>query len=421
VGAVNPTSGRRRPLWRGQADDGNEDAPPLDSFFFAPLETAAAPADAGQEASGGGTEAAAGVVGWVCMQALQDGLLLDLPLAPPLLDLLARGHRCGAHPLLGSRAAALRALAAVDGSMARQLAGLLALAASHTAAGNAATLSRAPSVATPPGSAGGDGASVDDDPVAALELGWTLPGRPDVALFPHAGDRAAPPAVTSASVGQWVASVLHATLLGPSTCGRAAWRRCGDNPVVAALRQGADRVASPACLTPFSGSELAALLTGDGCDDDDDGDGDDGGSEVNGEPAENDMGGLEGGDGGVRGRRPLGRSPAAILAALECAHGYDRRSASVHHLAAALANWGATDQRLFVRFATGSPRLPRGGLAKLRPRLTVVKASGASAQHLPSAATCTHYLKLPDYPTSALLEQRLRTAVREGQGAFFLS
>jgi len=116
-----------------------------------------------------------------------------------------------------------------------------------------------------------------------------------------------------------------------------------------------------------------------------------------------------------------GTDAAAVLAALDCAHGYHRGSPVVAALAACLAQWPAADQRAFVRFATGAPRLPRGGLAALAPRLCVVLASGASDRHLPSAATCTHYLKLPPYSTAAVLEARLRTAVREGQGAFLLS
>ena len=41
---------------------------------------------------------------------------------------------------------------------------------------------------------------------------------------------------------------------------------------------------------------------------------------------------------------------------------------------------------------------------------------------LPSASTCTNYLKLPDYGDDAELRRaRLLTALREGQGAFLLS
>lgn len=38
-----------------------------------------------------------------------------------------------------------------------------------------------------------------------------------------------------------------------------------------------------------------------------------------------------------------------------------------------LSELDAADQRAFLRFVTGCPRLPPGGLAALQPRLTVVR------------------------------------------------
>lgn len=74
---------------------------------------------------------------------------------------------------------------------------------------------------------------------------------------------------------------------------------------------------------------------------------------------------------------------------------------------------------------TGSPRLPVGGLARLTPRLTVVKKSpeqGVSPNaYLPSVMTCANYFKLPDYSSKEIMKERLTTAINEGQGAFYLS
>jgi len=451
---------RQTPLWRGQDVRNSDDS--LDSYFFAPLgqqanllppHLAGKSVDTNQAvvrneddtvvkgnekmiSNSNDTNAAAAsganIVGWACMQAIQDDLLLDLPLATPLLDLLARG---GAHfPLLGSRAAALRALAAIDHGMAKQLVGLLELAANHKAAVYAAKQTRddviMPSNTTSAvdskcpkdisgasdssksndsGDLGGESrisstknSSIDKsaeivDPIEALELDWTLPGYPEISLFPHTKDNTELSDVTSASIELWVACVLFSALLGPTSTSEGERRKV--NSLVAGLQFGASRVAHPACLAPFSGKELATLLTGDGDDEDE----------------------IYGRNIVPRKGLPLGNNSDAILASLECAHGYDRSSTSVRHLARALATWNAADQKQFVRFATGSPQLPRGGLRGLRPRLTVVKASGASWHHLPSAATCTHYLKLPEYPSETVLGERLRTAVQEGQGAFYLS
>jgi E3 ubiquitin-protein ligase TRIP12 len=65
------------------------------------------------------------------------------------------------------------------------------------------------------------------------------------------------------------------------------------------------------------------------------------------------------------------------------------------------------------------------GFKSLTPLLTVVcKASEppyTSDDYLPSVMTCVNYLKLPDYSSLEILRERLRVAVREGQGAFHLS
>lgn len=44
-----------------------------------------------------------------------------------------------------------------------------------------------------------------------------------------------------------------------------------------------------------------------------------------------------------------------------------------------------------------------------------------SDDYLPSVMTCANYLKLPDYSDAKILQKRLFTAIKEGQGAFHLS
>lgn len=44
-----------------------------------------------------------------------------------------------------------------------------------------------------------------------------------------------------------------------------------------------------------------------------------------------------------------------------------------------------------------------------------------SDDFLPSVMTCVNYLKMPDYSTLEVLQQRLDMAIKEGQGAFHLS
>lgn len=66
-------------------------------------------------------------------------------------------------------------------------------------------------------------------------------------------------------------------------------------------------------------------------------------------------------------------SEDSVLAAIKCDHGYSGQSPAVQHFVRVLTELSAEEQRAFLRFVTGSPRLPYGGLAALRPRLTIVK------------------------------------------------
>lgn len=49
------------------------------------------------------------------------------------------------------------------------------------------------------------------------------------------------------------------------------------------------------------------------------------------------------------------------------------------------------------------------------------EAPYTSDDYLPSVMTCVNYLKLPDYSTLEIMRERMKTATKEGQGAFHLS
>jgi E3 ubiquitin-protein ligase TRIP12 len=122
-------------------------------------------------------------------------------------------------------------------------------------------------------------------------------------------------------------------------------------------------------------------------------------------------------------------------------HGYTAQSPPVRALVQVLCGYGPEEQRSFLRFVTGAPRLPPGGLAALQPRLTVVckQPSGGGGgggggggrplsagttfadKDLPSAMTCASYLKLPPYSCVEVLKERLGYAITEGVGSFDLS
>lgn len=72
-------------------------------------------------------------------------------------------------------------------------------------------------------------------------------------------------------------------------------------------------------------------------------------------------------------------------------------------------------QRKFLQFVTGSPKLPVGGFRSLNPPLTVVKKSGSYSDNdaeLPSAMTCYNYLKIPAYSSYEVFKQRFEVALR---------
>ena len=103
---------------------------------------------------------------------------------------------------------------------------------------------------------------------------------------------------------------------------------------------------------------------------------------------------------------------------------YTRESEAITRLATVLAGLTSAQQRDFVAFATGGPSLPLGGLAALRPPLTVVCKGepGAKAdESLPSVMTCQNYLKLPDYSSVEVMRSRLLLAITEGKMSFHLS
>ncbi|XP_031342168.1 E3 ubiquitin-protein ligase TRIP12-like isoform X1 [Photinus pyralis] len=106
-------------------------------------------------------------------------------------------------------------------------------------------------------------------------------------------------------------------------------------------------------------------------------------------------------------------------------HGYTADSKAIKFLFEVLSSYNRDEQRLFIQFLTGTPRLPVGGFKALSPPLTVVRRTLEPNQNaddfLPSVMTCVNYLKLPDYSSKEVLREKLRIAASEGQHSFHLS
>uniref|UniRef100_A0A1J3CJ37 HECT-type E3 ubiquitin transferase n=1 Tax=Noccaea caerulescens TaxID=107243 RepID=A0A1J3CJ37_NOCCA len=112
-----------------------------------------------------------------------------------------------------------------------------------------------------------------------------------------------------------------------------------------------------------------------------------------------------------------------VLDHIKFDHGYTSSSPPVENLLEILHEFDKEQQRAFLQFVTGCPRLPPGGLASLNPKLTIVRKHGSDSSEtdLPSVMTCANYLKLPPYSSKDKMKEKLIYAITEGQGSFHLS
>jgi E3 ubiquitin-protein ligase TRIP12 len=138
--------------------------------------------------------------------------------------------------------------------------------------------------------------------------------------------------------------------------------------------------------------------------------------------------------------------PETLSDLLKFDHGYTASSPPIRNLLELMGEFSPDEQQAFLRFVTGAPRLPPGGLSTLSPKLTIVRKHpmgvtstgtavlgstppGAAAGFgttladgdLPSVMTCANYLKLPPYSCKEVMRNRLMYAIWEGQGSFDLS
>jgi E3 ubiquitin-protein ligase TRIP12 len=84
-------------------------------------------------------------------------------------------------------------------------------------------------------------------------------------------------------------------------------------------------------------------------------------------------------------------SQQTLLSAVVPAHGFSKQSHTYKNLLAVMEQLSTRERRLFLQFATGSPRLPVGGFEALSPPLTVVKKGVPAGcdmdSYLPSVMT----------------------------------
>jgi len=302
-------------------------------------------------------------------QALLDERLLDFRFAAPLVAALAGRRACQSLP------AALQELGTVDPGLARQLQALT---------GSCGVVPWWVEGGREGGEEEEEGDCEAKDEVADLCLTFCLPGHPSIGLLSPSKSTAAAEEdedVTSTNLALYIQRVLQVGL------------HQAVSPQISSLLTGLSDMLSPESLWVFTGEEVMAMIAGVGSE--------------------------------------MGDDPDEILEALACDHGYTRGSQAVRWLVEILAGMEGEEQRQFLMFVTGSPGLPVGGLLGCSPRLTVVKkvaeghvraeGQGGVDRMLPSASTCTNYLKLPDYSSKSVMKERLFISLSYGQHSFYLS
>ncbi|KAL3152604.1 hypothetical protein ABBQ32_001622 [Trebouxia sp. C0010 RCD-2024] len=235
---------------------------------------------------------------------------------------------------------------------------------------------------------------VDGCPIEDLCLTFVLPGYPEYELKKNGGDVT----VDASNAGAYISAVVDANL------------ESGIKPQMDSFRAGFNEVFPLDALKCFFEDEIEAMMCGTG----------------------------------------EKWSVEALTDTIKFDHGYTATSTAIGFFLDILTELDAADQRRFLRFVTGSPRLPPGGIAALHPRLTVVRkhssltpeqahSLGSSASpmagslghqgsvsalsdgDLPSVMTCANYIKLPPYSSKTVMKERVLYAIREGQGSFDLS
>ncbi len=106
-------------------------------------------------------------------------------------------------------------------------------------------------------------------------------------------------------------------------------------------------------------------------------------------------------------------------------HGYHRKSAQYLNFIRYINELDSKNRPNFMKFLTGSKRLPIGGFKCLQPNLTFVLKKENVGQNpdaiLPSVMACQNYVKSPLYSSYEVLKSKFDYAVSEGQQNFSLS
>lgn len=113
-----------------------------------------------------------------------------------------------------------------------------------------------------------------------------------------------------------------------------------------------------------------------------------------------------------------------LITVIHADHGYNNKSSQIEWLIDIMSKFSKSDRRKFLKFMTGSPRLPFDGFKGLSPPFTVVLKHCEDGfkpdDYLPSVMTCANYLKLPCYSSREIMLLKITQAIN-GNDGFLLS
>jgi len=114
-----------------------------------------------------------------------------------------------------------------------------------------------------------------------------------------------------------------------------------------------------------------------------------------------------------------------LIQNIDAAQGYSKDSLQYGYVIQYLSSLDQETQKSFLKYVTGSSRLPFGGFARLDPLLTIAKRITPEGDcpdlYFPSVMTCQKNLKVPEYSSYEILANKFNYALKEGQNEFTMS
>ena len=93
--------------------------------------------------------------------------------------------------------------------------------------------------------------------------------------------------------------------------------------------------------------------------------------------------------------------------------GFSAETPTIRFFWEVVHSFSEEQKKKLLFFATGSDRVPIGGLSRLQ---FVITKNGGDSDRLPSAHTCFNVLLLCEYPNKERLRERLLTAIQNAEG-----